>query len=124
MERSADALPRKEKAMVTIRVKEGTPCGTDSLCQTCSHGHIIKGFGETQEDVFCRHFYLEREIPFPVRECTCYEDKRLASLRAMEEIAWFLTTRKAGRSVGFVSAEQHRAEKEAEVARKTEHPEA
>jgi len=36
----------------------------------------------------------------------------------MEEIAWFLTTRKAGRTVGFVSATQYREEQEAEAARK------
>jgi hypothetical protein len=35
-------------------------------------------------------------------------DKRLASKTEMEEIAWFLTTRKPGRSVGFVSAAQFR----------------
>jgi hypothetical protein len=59
-----------------------------------------------EEEVFCRIFFIEREIPFAVSECTFYEDKRLASKEAMEEIAWFLTTRKPGRSVGFVSAAQ------------------
>jgi hypothetical protein len=106
--------------MVTIRVKGGTPSGADSLCQTCTRGHVIKGFSVTEEEVFCRFFYIEREILFPVRECTFYEDKRLATLGAMEEIAWFLTTRKAGRTVGFVSAEKYRAEKEAEAARKND----
>lgn len=106
--------------MVTIRVKGGTPSGADSLCRTCTRGHVIKGFGETEEEVFCRFFYIEREIRFPVSECAFYEDKRIASLTAMEEIAWFLTTRKAGRSVGFVNAEQYRAEKEAEAARKAD----
>ncbi len=37
-----------------------------------------------------------------------YEDKRLANKKEMEEIAWFLTTRKSGRSVGFVSAARFR----------------
>ena len=41
-------------------------------------------------------------------ECSWYEDKRLANKTEMEEIAWFLTTRKPGRSVGFVSAAQFR----------------
>ena len=106
--------------MVTIRIKGGTPCGAESLCRTCTRGHVIKGFGETQEEVFCRFFYIEREIRFPVSECTFYEDKRIASLSAMEEIAWFLTTRKPGRAVGFVSAAELRAEKEAEAARKVD----
>ena len=97
--------------MVSMRIRGGTPLGEESLCRTCTRGHIIKGFGETEEEVFCRFFYIEREIRFPVSECTFYEDKRLASLTAMEEIAWFLTTRKPGRTVGFVSAAQFRAEK-------------
>jgi hypothetical protein len=94
--------------MVTIRVKGGTPQGSDTLCRTCSRAHIIKGFRATEEEVFCRHFYIEREIRFPVSACSWYEDKRLPNKTEMEEIAWFLTTRKPGRTVGFVSAAQFR----------------
>ena len=94
--------------MVTIRVKGGTPEGCESLCRTCTQGHIITGFCATEEEVFCRFFYIEREIRFPVRTCTFYEDKRLASKRDMEEIAWTLrsTTTKPNQSLGFVSAAQ------------------
>jgi hypothetical protein len=94
--------------MVTIKIKGGTPRSSDSLCQTCSRGHVIKGFRVSEEQVFCRYFYIEREIRFPVSACTFYEDSRLASKSEMEEIAWFLTTRKSGRTVGFVSAAQFR----------------
>ena len=104
--------------MVTIKVKGGTPQGSDTLCRTCSRAHIIKGFRATEEEVFCRHFYIEREIRFPVSECSWYEDQRLASKTEMEEIAWFLTTRKPGRSVGFVSAAKLR-EMESEAAKVT-----
>ena len=99
--------------MGTFKVMGGTPSGTQSLCQTCSRGHIIKGFRASEQEVFCRQFYIEREIHFAVSECTFYEDRRLASKSEMEEIAWFLTTRKAGRTVGFVSAEKFHAEQEA-----------
>jgi hypothetical protein len=100
--------------MVTIRVQGGTPEGSESLCRTCSRGHIITGFRASEQAVYCRTFYIEREIRFPVRECTFYEDRRLASKEDMEEIAWFLTTRKVGRSVGFVSAAQFRKDREKE----------
>ncbi|HET7106320.1 MAG TPA: hypothetical protein VFI38_05895 [Candidatus Acidoferrum sp.] len=99
--------------MVTLKVHGGTLSGTQSLCQNCSRGHVIKGFRASEQEVFCRQFYIEREIRFAVSECTFYEDRRLASKPEMEEIAWFLTTRKAGRTVGFVSAEMFRAEQEA-----------
>jgi hypothetical protein len=101
--------------MVSIKVKGGTPQGSDSLCRTCSHGHIIKGFCASQEEVFCRFFYIEREIRFPVMECTFYEDRRLASKKDMEEIAWILRTDMPRRRVGFISPEQLR-EIEAEAA--------
>lgn len=90
--------------MGNIQIKGGTPLHSETLCRTCTRGHIIKGFRATEEEVYCRTFYIEREIRFPVCECSFYEDKRLASLSDMEEIAWFLTTRKPGRSVGFVTA--------------------
>jgi len=60
--------------------------------------------------------YIERKIRFAVSECTFYEDRRLADRTEMEEIAWYLTTRKAGRTVGFISAEKFREEREAAAA--------
>jgi len=79
---------------------------------------LIRGFRATEEEVFCRAFYLEREIRFPVSECTLYEDRRLASKREMEDIAWTLRTDMPRRRVGFVSPDQVRAsEVEARVLR-------
>ena len=106
--RSAEVLLRNEKVMVMIRVKGDIPEGCESLCRTCTRGHIITGFRATEEEVFCRTFYIEREIRFPVRNCTFYEDKRLASKEDMEEIAWRLrsTMTKPNQSLGFVSAAQ------------------
>ena len=94
--------------MVTIKVKGGTPQTAESLCWNCTHGHIIRGFRATEEEVFCRFFFRERQIHFPVRECTFYEDRRLATKEAMEEIAWNLrsTTTKPSQNLGFVSAGQ------------------
>lgn len=90
--------------MVTIKVKGGTPEGCESLCKTCTRGHIINGFSAAEEEVFCRTFFIEREIHFPVRACTFYEDRRLASKEDMEEIAWKLrsTNGKPMPNVGFM----------------------
>jgi hypothetical protein len=57
-------------------------------------------------------------VRFVSRSASAREDRRLASKEDMDQIAWFLTTRKAGRSVGFVSAAQFREdrEKESEIA--------
>ena len=92
--------------MVAIKVKGGTPEGFESLCKTCTQGHIITGFRANEVEVHCRTFYIEREIRFPVRECTFYEDKRLAKKHEMEEIAWHLrsTNGKPMRNVGFAGS--------------------
>jgi hypothetical protein len=85
-----------------ITIKSGTPRASDALCRTWSH--ILKGFSVTEEIFFCEQFYPTRPVPFLICECTLYEDKRRATLKSMELIAWYLTTKKPGRSVGFVSA--------------------
>jgi hypothetical protein len=110
-----DALLRKENAVVKVMVKGGTPEGCESLCRSCARGHIITGFRASDEEVFCRTFFFEREIHFPVRECTLYEDKRLASKTEMEEIAWHLrsTTSKPYRNLGFVGPTSASTEPEA-----------
>jgi hypothetical protein len=92
--------------VVKVTAKAGTPEGCESLCRSCARGHIITGFRASDEEVSCRTFYIEREIHFPVREYTFYEDKRLASKDEMEQIAWHLrsTTSKPCRNLGFVSS--------------------
>jgi hypothetical protein len=87
-----------------VNAKGGTPEGCESLCRSCTSGHIITGFSASEQEVFCRTFYIEREIHFPVRECTFYTDRRLATKTEMEEIAWHLrsTNGKPSRNLGFV----------------------
>jgi hypothetical protein len=94
--------------MVTIKVKGGTPQGSESLCRTCRWAHIVKGFSASQEQIRCGWIKGHPSVPFPVSECSSYDDKRLPSKWDMEKIAWILLTKKAGRTIGFVSAKQFR----------------
>lgn len=94
--------------MVTIKVKNGTPQGTETLCVTCRWAHIVKGFSVSQELIRCRALRKVPPVPFPVSECSSYDDKRLPSKWDMEKIAWVLLTKKAGRTIGFVTAKQFR----------------
>jgi hypothetical protein len=98
----------KEKVMVTIKVKGGTPQGSGTLCTSCRWGHIVKGYSESQVEIFCTRMYPDRPVKFPVVHCTTYDDKRIASKQDMEKIAWILLTKTAGRSIGFVTAAQFR----------------
>jgi len=47
-------------------------------------------------------------VPYPVRECSEYSDRRIPSLYFMEKTAWVLLTKKAGRTIGFVTSEEFR----------------
>ena len=93
--------------MGKVQIKGGTPENCESLCFSCTRGHVIKGFRVAEMEVHCRTFFIEREIRFPVRECTFYEDKRLATKEDMQEIAWNLRTTitRPMRNLGFANAE-------------------
>lgn len=80
----------------------------DSLCVTCRHGHLQKGFLESQESAFCTVATPARAIPFPVRECTDFDDRRNASLWEMKEIALILVPTQSNKAAGFITVEQFR----------------
>ena len=94
--------------MVSIKIKGGTPQGTESLCTTCRWAHIVKGFSSSQQQFRCGWLWRHPPVPFPVSECSTYDDKRLPSKCDMEKIAWVLLTKKAGRTIGFVTVKQFR----------------
>ena len=106
--RSAWRFLEKEKVMVTIKVKDGTPESRGTLCTTCRSARVVKGYRAGEMEVFCGASYPERRVRFLVAECTAYDDTRIVSRCDMEKIAWILVTKTAGRSIGFVTAEQFR----------------
>jgi len=55
-------------------VKNGTPIGTQSRCETCEHSHILRGYRESEEVTFCYYATL-MAVPFKVRDCSNYSDK-------------------------------------------------
>jgi len=106
--RSVLRFLEKEKVMVTIKVKDGTPHGSGTLCSTCRWAQIVKGRSVSQLQILCTRLYPDRSVHFPVSECSTYDDKRIASKHDMEKIAWILLTKTSGRSIGFVTAAQFR----------------
>ena len=94
--------------MVTIKIKDGTPSGAETLCITCRWAHIVKGFSASQGEIYCRWLFRDPLVKFPVSQCSSYDDKRLPGKRDMEQIAWILLTKKAGRTIGFVTLKQFR----------------
>ena len=87
-----------------VKVRGGTAnLGEPSLCLTCRHATIVKGATLRDEIVECAQLsYGRNRIAFRVTTCTEYADRRLPSLRAMEEIAWVLRSDVKNNEVGFV----------------------
>jgi len=86
------------------KVYGGTPIGNESRCVTCANARIIEGYAESERLVFCDAMYPTTRIPFNVRQCSMYEDKRLPDFCQMEKIAWEIRSKNAGAVSGFVLA--------------------
>jgi hypothetical protein len=89
---------------VRIKVRGGTvEHGQRSLCESCRYATVVKGPRVGDEIVECtRLSYMNSRVPFPVSSCSDYDDRRLPTLRAMEEIAWVLKSDPRRNQVGFV----------------------
>jgi hypothetical protein len=102
--------------MRKIKIQHGTPKHGETLCSTCRNAVILKGMAESEELTTCNRLngWNSERVPFPVSQCSEYDDKRHPSKYDMEKIAWVLVTKKAGREVGFVSAKEYKAKVERE----------
>ena len=74
--------------MTTISVKNGTPVGEQSKCATCTHAHILRGFRESEEIVYCA-LCLDQllVVPFKFRDCSNYTDKHRPTWEQMQDLA-------------------------------------
>jgi hypothetical protein len=84
------------------KVYGGTPVGQESRCDTCVYSRIIRGYAHSEKITLCDRIFEPLRIPFPVSECTDYVDKRLPCIEDMEEIAWIMRSKNAGKKAGFV----------------------
>lgn len=92
--------------MANLKIHGGTRDGFTSLCHTCSNSLIRKGSAMGQELVICQAIHPNRQITYPIVECSDFYDKSLPSLRAMNEIAYFINADKRTGKVGFVAADK------------------
>jgi hypothetical protein len=81
--------------------------GEQSLCATCRHATIVKGRSLREAIVECDRLSSGHNlVPFPVTSCSGYSDRRLPSVRDMEDIAWVLRTDPARNRIGFIQARE------------------
>lgn len=84
------------------KVYGGTPVGQDSKCDTCVYARIIRGYSESEKITLCDRIFEPIRIPFRVRECSDYLDRRLPCVEDLEDIAWVLRSKSAGKKAGFI----------------------
>jgi len=92
---------------MSIYVKNGTPIGKPSLCESCSRAMIARGYSETELVVVCRAQWRGMRMDFPVRACTDYVEKNKPAIDEMEEIALVLDRVALKRDAGFVRVSEN-----------------
>ena len=94
-----------------FKIRGGTADnGEPSLCITCRFATVIKGRRLRDEVVECGRLSDDNRITFCVSFCTGYGDRRQASIREMEEIAWVLRSDLKKNEIGFVKASKLKSE--------------
>jgi hypothetical protein len=70
------------------------------------YARIIRGYSESEKITLCDRIFQAIHIPFRVRECSDYLDKRLPCVEDLEDIAWVLRSKSAGKRAGFIGITQ------------------
>ncbi len=74
--------------MGKINIKNGTPVGSNSMCESCNNAQILRGYRESEMIVLCTYtFDRPMNVPFKVSDCTMYRDKNRPSYEQMEKLA-------------------------------------
>jgi hypothetical protein len=101
---------------MTVNIRNRTPTHGPSLCDTCFGSLVVEGYRESEKVVICQATWPEKQLLFPVRECSTYEDKGRQTLRPMEDIARTLFPRGPKRQAGFVApGETNESERDIEL---------
>jgi hypothetical protein len=79
-------------------IKGGTPIGSESLCRTCTHAHMMTGYRESELVTMCEWVNPNIVVPFKIYECTGYYDKNRPSWDDMQKFALHIRREKP---VGF-----------------------
>ena len=76
--------------------------GEQSKCASCTHAHILRGFRESEEIVYCI-FGLDQMllVPFKVRDCSNYTDKHRPTWEQMQDLAIEIRPVSLAKPAGF-----------------------
>lgn len=104
-----------------LKVIDGTPDHSKSLCLKCDNGAVRKGQQVSDITIHCR-VCCERPMPItrPIVECTEFRERHNNTRTQMERIAWVLET-KRGRPIGFFNPTEHTKRVDEGIATDDEH---
>ncbi len=103
--------------MATIYVKNGTPLDAQSKCESCLHAHIMRGYRESEEMVYCTVLYgPPLRVAFKVYECSSHLDRNRPTWKQMEDLAIEIQPLSSAKAAGFRAREADElADKEEEA---------
>jgi len=87
----------------TLKVQGGTLVEGESLCRTCRHAHIQRGYRQNEELVYCGYDTM-RLVRFKIAECTDYLDKTVPTRWEMDQMAHLINVEPVRKQSGFVNA--------------------
>jgi hypothetical protein len=87
--------------MGKLHVKNGTPVGSTHLCGRCSWGQFITGYRESDLLAICINTSPNIVVPFPVYECTGFNDKHKPSYDQMKKLAVDFQPLRISKTTGF-----------------------
>jgi hypothetical protein len=88
---------------MTFEIKRALPPERETLCRTCRHAHIQRGFRESEESIRCGYGTPLRVVSFKVAECTDYADRCVPERWEMEHMALLIDVPRARKPTGFHS---------------------
>ena len=86
----------------TLKVQGGTLVEGESLCRTCRHAHIQRGYRQNEELVYCGYDTM-RLVRFKIAECTDYLDKTVPTRWEMDQMAHLINVEPVRKQSGFVN---------------------
>ncbi|MGE5110389.1 MAG: hypothetical protein ACM3JB_06005 [Acidobacteriaceae bacterium] len=101
--------------MTRVFVKNGTPVSSQSLCMTCEYAHVMRGFRESEELVYCYFATPMFLVPFSVRDCNDHSDRNRPTWEQMEKLAIEVRPTKRSKEVGFAKQTESDESKEDDV---------
>jgi len=88
---------------IDLKIKWALPPEGETLCRTCRHAHIQRGFRESEESILCGYSTPLRVVSFKVAQCTDYADRCVPERWEMERMALLINVPQARKPTGFRS---------------------